>query len=49
VFNTYQPDKFMQLAVESVVDRSIDAPSVFIQSKYYGYLFYIRSGKRLLE
>lgn len=36
IFNKYQPDKVMHLAAESHVDRSIDAPSNFIQTNIVG-------------
>jgi dTDP-glucose 4,6-dehydratase len=36
VFQKFQPDAVMHLAAESHVDRSIDAPDVFIQSNIVG-------------
>jgi dTDP-glucose 4,6-dehydratase len=36
VFDTYQPDAVMHLAAESHVDRSIDGPSIFIQTNIVG-------------
>lgn len=36
IFNTCQPDVVMHLAAESHVDRSIDGPSVFIQTNIVG-------------
>lgn len=36
VFKTYAPDTVMHLAAESHVDRSIDAPDVFIQTNIVG-------------
>ena len=35
-FNKFMPDAVMHLAAESHVDRSIDAPSAFIQSNIIG-------------
>ena len=36
VFETYQPDVVVNLAAESHVDRSIDAPAVFLQTNVVG-------------
>jgi dTDP-glucose 4,6-dehydratase len=36
LFETYQPDAVMNLAAESHVDRSIDAPAEFIQTNIVG-------------
>jgi dTDP-glucose 4,6-dehydratase len=36
VFEDYQPDAVMHLAAESHVDRSIDGPSVFVQTNVVG-------------
>lgn len=36
VFSRYQPDAVMHLAAESHVDRSIDGPSVFIETNIVG-------------
>ena len=36
LFKAYQPDAVMHLAAESHVDRSIDAPAVFIQTNIVG-------------
>jgi len=36
LFHTYRPDAVMHLAAESHVDRSIDAPSAFIQTNIVG-------------
>lgn len=36
VFDTYNPDTVLHLAAESHVDRSIDAPDVFIQTNVVG-------------
>lgn len=36
IFETFQPDAIMHLAAESHVDRSIDGPSVFIQTNIVG-------------
>ena len=36
IFNKYQPDIVMHLAAESHVDRSIDGPSVFLQTNIMG-------------
>lgn len=36
IFNQYQPDVVMHLAAESHVDRSIDDPSIFIETNIIG-------------
>jgi len=36
IFNKYQPDIVMHLAAESHVDRSIDGPSIFLQTNIMG-------------
>ena len=36
VINDFKPDKIMHLAAESHVDRSIDAPSIFIKTNIFG-------------
>lgn len=36
IFSTFKPDAVMHLAAESHVDRSIDAPSIFMQTNVLG-------------
>ncbi len=45
VFATHQPDAVMHLAAESHVDRSIDGPSVFIQTNVVGTFVLLQAAR----
>ena len=49
VFREHQPDKVMHLAAESHVDRSIDGPSLFIQSNMVGTGVMLQSAREYLS
>jgi dTDP-glucose 4,6-dehydratase len=46
VFNTYHPSAVMHLAAESHVDRSIDGPSVFVQTNIVGTFTMLQEARR---
>jgi len=46
VFNTYRPTAVMHLAAESHVDRSIDGPSVFVQTNIVGTSTMLQEARR---
>lgn len=45
VFSVYQPDVVMHLAAESHVDRSIDDPSIFIQTNIVGTFILLEAAR----
>ena len=45
----FQPDKIMHLAAESHVDRSLDAPSEFIQTNIIGTFNVLNSARSYFE
>ena len=48
-FNKFMPDAVMHLAAESHVDRSIDTPSVFVQSNIVGTYEILEASKKYWE
>ncbi len=49
IFETFQPDAVIHLAAESHVDRSIDAPSDFIQTNIVGTFVLLEESRRHLK
>jgi dTDP-glucose 4,6-dehydratase len=49
VFESFSPDAVMHLAAESHVDRSIDGPSVFIQTNIVGTFNLLQAARRHYE
>lgn len=49
VFEDCEPDVVMHLAAESHVDRSIDAPSIFLETNVVGTSILLEATRRLLE
>ena len=49
IFKQYQPDAVMHLAAESHVDRSIDAPSAFIETNIVGTYNLLNVSKQYWE
>jgi dTDP-glucose 4,6-dehydratase len=48
-FNKFMPDAVMHLAAESHVDRSIDTPSIFVQSNIVGTYEILEASKKYWE
>lgn len=46
IFEVYRPDSLIHLAAESHVDRSIDGPSVFIQTNVVGTFTLLQQARR---
>ena len=49
VFSKYQPDALVHLAAESHVDRSISAPSTFVQTNVVGTYALLEATREYLE
>ena len=49
IFDYYQPDGVMHLAAESHVDRSITAPSDFIQTNIVGTYVVLEAARKYFE
>jgi dTDP-glucose 4,6-dehydratase len=49
VFAAHQPDAVLHLAAESHVDRSIDAPSAFIETNIVGTFALLQAARRYLD
>jgi dTDP-glucose 4,6-dehydratase len=49
IFLTHQPDAVLHLAAESHVDRSIDAPSTFIETNIIGTFTLLQAARRYLD
>jgi len=49
IFSTHQPDAVLHLAAESHVDRSIDAPSTFIETNIVGTFTLLQAARRYLD
>src|SRR5208282_1686462 len=49
VFSAHQPDAVLHLAAESHVDRSIDAPSAFIDTNIVGTFTLLQAARRYLD
>jgi dTDP-glucose 4,6-dehydratase len=49
IFSTHQPDEVLHLAAESHVDRSIDAPSAFIDTNIVGTFTLLQAARRYFD
>lgn len=49
IFSTHEPDAVLHLAAESHVDRSIDAPSTFIETNIVGTFTLLQAARRYFD
>jgi dTDP-glucose 4,6-dehydratase len=49
IFSTHEPDAVLHLAAESHVDRSIDAPSTFVETNIVGTFTLLQAARRYFE